>query len=220
MIIYNPNNLAILKERIIEAQNILDSIPARSTFITGSFLFNEQYKDIDVFVITRSNKPITHKNPKVKVTLLQFSKLHSLFYHSISKFCISKNILPTKTLRITTSDYWNIVNEIIPTIFNQKNKFHKDIRYLILYTEYLITSNILDTYALTTKLKNFKSYKDVLEYIKTNVPKAIATSVTKEYIKRFFYTKAGYYKDTLKYESHKYLYNLTHDVIREAYAHG
>ena len=56
MIIYNPSNNMILKERIDEAQKILDEIPAKSVFITGSFLFSEKYRDIDVFIITRSKK--------------------------------------------------------------------------------------------------------------------------------------------------------------------
>src|SRR3989338_5183617 len=53
MIIYNPHNNIILKKRIKEAESILNNIPAKHCFITGSFLFQEKYKDIDVFVVSR-----------------------------------------------------------------------------------------------------------------------------------------------------------------------
>jgi hypothetical protein len=46
--------------------------------------------------------------------------------------------------------------------------------------------------------------------------KTIAKHNNKAYLKRYFYTMAGFYKDMLNYESHKYLYSLTHEIIKEA----
>lgn len=210
----------ITKKRIAEVGKILDEIPARTVFITGSFLFSESYNDIDVFIITRSSKEFKSKNPKAKITKIPFNNLHSLFYHSISKSCISRNILPTKNLRVTAADFWNIVNEAIPMLFNHKRNFKKNIRYLVLYTEYFLNGIVLDSYGLDKKINEFKSFKEVLAYISTNIPFAILNRVHKGYIKRFFYTKAGFYKDTLSYTSHKYLYDLSHAIIKEASAYG
>src|SRR3989304_4253913 len=120
MIIYNPNNEEILKERIAEARQILDAVPAKYCFISGSFLYKRTYRDIDIFVITRSKKEIKLKNKKINVTKIDFNDLYSLFYHSVSKSCIAKNILPKKPLKITIVDYWDVINEAIPTIINQK----------------------------------------------------------------------------------------------------
>ncbi|MBS3136820.1 hypothetical protein J4232_00160 [Candidatus Woesearchaeota archaeon] len=53
--------------------------------------------------------------------------------------CVSKNMLPKKQLKVTLSDYWHVINEGIPTLLNQKSKYHKDVRFLILYTEYFKT---------------------------------------------------------------------------------
>ena len=36
------------------------------------------------------------------------------------KVCIAKNILPAKQLKVTFSDYWNVINEAIPTLMNEK----------------------------------------------------------------------------------------------------
>jgi hypothetical protein len=105
-------------------------------------------------------------------------------------------------------------------IFNEKKTFQKDIRYLVLYTEYLLNGVILDSYSLTKRVDGFKDYRSVLDYIKKNVPAAITKNTCNNYIKRFFYTQSGFYKDTLGYESHKYLYDISHNIIKEASIHG
>ena len=96
MMIYNPQNQKVLKERIRLAEELLSQIPAKYCFITGSFLYKEKYNDIDVFVISRSKKEFKVKNEKVKITIIDFNDLYSLFYHSVSKSCIAKNLLPQK----------------------------------------------------------------------------------------------------------------------------
>ena len=59
MIIYNPHNQILIQERIKQAEHILQQIPAKYCFITGSFLYKEKYKDIDIFIISRTKKEIT-----------------------------------------------------------------------------------------------------------------------------------------------------------------
>lgn len=214
MIIYNPQNKLILNKRIKKAQEILDSIPAKYCFITGSFLFNESYKDIDIFVISRTKKKIKINNNKINLTIIDFNDLYSLFYHSISKSCIAKNILPKKPLKVTIADYWNVINEAIPTILNEKNKYHKNIRFLVLYTEYFKNNQILDTYKLKKKIQSFKNFKEILKYVKNETPDAINRHTKKSYIKKYFYTQAGHYKGLIEYESQKYLYELSHNIIK------
>ena len=215
MIIYNPHKKRIIEKRINIVEELLNQIPAKYCFITGSFLYKEKYKDIDIFVVSRTKKKIKVKNNKVKITIIDFNDLYSLFYHSISKSCISKNILPTKPLKITISDFWHVINEAIPTLLNQKNKFHKNVRFLVLYTEYFKTNKVLDSFELYEKINQFKDYKSILKYIKENVPSLIKTKTKRSYLKRFFYTQAGYYKDLRDYSAQKFLYNLTHSITKD-----
>ncbi len=217
MIIYNPHNELILRERLKTAETILNSISAKHCFITGSFLHKEKFNDIDIFVISRSKKEINinklnYKN--INISIIDFNDLYSLFYHSVSKSCVSKNILPQKTLKVTISDYWNVINEAIPTLLNDKNKFHKNIRFLILYTEYFRTKEVLDTFQLSQKIEKFKNCNDIIKYIKTNIKKIIKENAKPSYIKRFFYTQAGFYKDSKEYEAQNILYDLTHNITR------
>ena len=217
MIIYNPHNTQMLKERIKLAKELLNLIPVKYCFITGSFLYKEKYEDIDVFVISRSKKKLERlrlENKKVKITRIDFNDLYSLFYHSASKSCISKNILPTKPLKVTISDYWHVVNEAIPVILNQKDNFYKDARFLVLYTEYFKANNILDTLQLTQKINEFKNYEELLKYAKMEIPLIINIKIKKSYIRRFFYSQAGFYKDMRSYKAQKFLYELTHLITR------
>lgn len=219
MIIYNPQNEKIIKERIEQAEALLSQIPAKHCFITGSFLFKEKYNDIDIFVVSRTKKNLKIANNKAKVTIIDFNDLYSLFYHSVSKSCVSKSILPQPPIKATISDYWQIVNEAVPTLLNQKNKFHKNVRFLILYTEYFKTGEILDTFQLAEKINFFKSYKEILDYVRTEIPGIIRKNIKQSYVKRFFYTQAGFYKDMQEYKAQNLLYELVHEVTR-GLAHG
>ena len=214
MIIYNPHNERLIKERVIQAEELLNQIPAKYCFITGSFLYKEKYRDIDVFIVTRSKQNISVKNKDVKITVIDFNNIYSLFYHSVSKSCIAKNILPTKPLKSTLSDFWNVINEAIPTLLNKKNKFHKNIRFLVLYAEYFMTGEILDTFLLDKKINYFKKYSEILEYIKNQLPKIVHNYAKPSYAKRFFYTQAGYYKGLKEYKAQSFLYDLTHEAIK------
>ncbi len=220
MIIYNPHNAELINERIKEAETLLNQIHTKYCFITGSFLFKEKYNDIDVFVVSRTKKGIKIKNKKVKITIIDFNDLYSLFYHSISKCCIAKNLLPQKPLKVTISDYWSVINEAIPTLLNQKDKFHKNVRDLVLYTEYFRTKEILDTFQLSEKINSFKSYKDILEYIKKEIPGLVNTNAASSYIKRFFYTYAAQYKELREYDAQNFLYELTHAITKNIVNNG
>jgi hypothetical protein len=202
-----------IRKREKQAEEIFAQLPYRYCFITGSFIYQEKYRDIDVFVITRSKKKIELKDKMVKVQTLDFNDLYSLFYHSVSKSCIAKNILPQKPLKVTLSDYWNTINETVPTIFNEKHRFRKYIRDVILYTAYFKTGQVLSSPELNEKINSFKSFSEVLDYINREVPEIVRKSASKSYIKRFFYTESGGYSDMLKYDSHRFLYELCHSAI-------
>ncbi|MBS3176589.1 hypothetical protein J4457_05125 [Candidatus Woesearchaeota archaeon] len=214
MIIYNPHNENIISERISQAELLLAQISAKYCFITGSFLYKEKYNDIDIFVISRTVKHLKVGASKAKITVLDFNDLHSLFYHSVSKSCVAKNILPSKPLKVTLTDYWDVVNEALPTLLNQKDRFHKNIRFLILYTEYFKTGQVLDTFQLAQKISSFKNYKEIMEYIKNEVPLIMGKHLKRSYLKRFFYTQAGYYRDSRSYAAQNFLYQLTHAAVR------
>ena len=213
MIIYSPDHM--IPGRIKEAEKILEKLPYRYCFITGTFLYNKKYKDVDVFAITRSKKKIQTKK-RIKLSIIDFNELHSLFYHSISKMCVAKEVLPKKELRATVANYWSIINETVPTLINEKENFRKAIRSLVLHTEYLENNKILNSYELRTLIHSFKNYGDVLEYIKIHAAIAIKNKAKEGYIKRYFYTQAGFHKHNIQYAGQKDLYDISHAIAQAA----
>jgi len=104
-------------------------------------------------------------------------------------------------------------------LLNEKDKFHKNVRFLVLYTEYFKTGEVLDTFQLNKKINYFKDYSEVMKYVKRELPNIINDYAKPSYIKRFFYTQAGYYKELKEYAAQSFLYELTHEVAR-GIAHG
>ena len=112
------------------------------------------------------------------------------------------------------SDYWSVINEAIPTILNNKDNFRKEIRFLVLYTEYLKNNLVLDTFGLKKKIDSFKDYQEVLDYTMKEAPDIICKRSRKSYIKRWLYTYSSYYEDLKEYYSHNILKSLALSVIR------
>jgi hypothetical protein len=211
MIIYNPRSIPILRERLVLAGKILAKVQLKHCFITGSFLYGEKYKDIDVFVVTRSKKPV---RAGLAIATIDFNDLHSLFYHSVSKSCVSKDILPAKPLKVTVTDYWSVINEAIPSVMNKKANYDKSIRFLVLYTEYFCTGQVLDTYELAQKTRGFKRPAQVLNYVCDKVPAVINSRLSKPYVRRFFYTQSGFYRNLSEYRAQDFLARLARLIAR------
>ena len=219
MIIYNPQDAPLRKERISAATALLEQIPSKHCFITGSFLYRAKYRDIDIFVVSRTKKRLAVKEQRANITMIDFNALHSLFYHSIAKSCIAKGILPSRPLKVTLADYWEVIAAAVPMLLNQKNAYRKEVRFLILYTEYFRTGKVLDSFQLDQKIRSFGNYRDILSYIGENTPKIMLRNGTRSYLMRFFYTQAGTYRDLRGYAAQDFLYNLAHQVTR-VLAHG
>ena len=121
-------------------------------------------------------------------------------------------MLTNKPLKVTIADYWQVINEGVPTLMNERDKYHKNVRFLVLYTEYFKTKNVLDTCQLAKKINEFGDYKEILDYVKIEVPSSIIKTIKPNYAKRFFYTQSGYYKSLLDYAAQNFLYKLTHAI--------
>lgn len=206
MYVYNPDK--IIPERIKQAENILKKIRVKHAFIGGSFLYKRRYKDIDLFLITRTKKEIEIEG--VQVSEIDFNKMHSLFYHSVTKMCVSKNILPKKDLKVTLKDYWKAINYAVPTMANERKS--KNAREVLLYTEYLQTGKILDSFELHNITKKM-SLKKMLSYIFQNSPNIFRKRMKKSYLFRFFYSYSGFYEDSREYDVYEFLYHFCHHII-------
>jgi hypothetical protein len=148
----------IIKERIPKALNIIRKLEIKhrhkKIILSGSFLFNKSFNDIDVFIFTKYDKEEYTKR-KVHVTFLPESALDSIFFASLSQISISnfsytiKNSFDLKLVDVMQT-YELLVNSII-----NKEDYERQLRDFILQTGYISNGTILNPkqlYAMKEKL--------------------------------------------------------------------
>ena len=116
----------MLKERIEKAIKILKKQSRKHRnkriLITGSFLLNKRYNDIDVFIITKKELD-DKKEGKVHINYLPENIETSLFFASLSRMCISNFFIDTKVHKekVDLSDLIKNYEEIVLFILNKEN---------------------------------------------------------------------------------------------------
>lgn len=153
----------IIESRILRATELLSKMKKKhknkKIMISGSFLFNKNYNDIDVFVFTKYRKEDYIKG-KIHVVFLPESSLDSMFFASISQISISNfSYTPNNDFRIDLKEMLQEYEILINHILN-KEEYAKELRTFLLKTEYVSKSIILNPkqlYKLKNRLKNQKS---------------------------------------------------------------
>ena len=158
----------ILDNRISEAVNILNKIKRKhknkKIMISGSFLFNRDYNDIDVFIFTKYNKE-DYKTGKIHVNFIPENAINSLFFSSLSKISISNfNYSRQNEFNIGLNDFIQNYELLINSILNNED-YQKELRDFLVNAEYASGEIILNTkqlYKLRKKVKNTKVISSTL----------------------------------------------------------
>ncbi|MFH0701571.1 MAG: hypothetical protein V2A62_03990 [Candidatus Woesearchaeota archaeon] len=186
----------ILPEKIEAAQKILQQMQNKhrqaKIMLSGSFLFQKEYQDIDIFIFSKYKKEDYHWK-KVHVTFLPETALNSLFFHSLRQISLSnfssgsKNDL-TISLKEILQAYELLVNEVL-----NKEDCQKNLRDLLLKVEYLSKNIILNPQQLYLLRKKF-SKKNILSLLQ----KYLADNLALNYSKKELILLKQYIKDYQK----------------------
>lgn len=159
----------IEKERLADATKILSEIQKKhrnqKIMISGSFLFNKKYKDIDVFIFSKYKKE-NYRKGKLHVIFLPLDSVNSLFFNSISKISISNFEFVKRTkFKVNIEDILQRY-ELLINMLNDEF-YEKEIRDFILEIEYFSKETILnprELYLLKNKLnrKNSEIISNIL----------------------------------------------------------
>ena len=144
----NVNGREFIKEqRMGEAVQIVHKLQqkhkGKKIILSGSFLFNKKYNDVDVFVFSKYSKE-EYKKGKIHVTFLPESAAESLFFSSLSKISVSNFNYDAKTefdidLNGVLQTYELLINAIL-----NKEDYEKNLRDFILQTEYISKGVVLN----------------------------------------------------------------------------
>lgn len=158
----------MIGNRIKTAVNILNKIKKKHKnkriMISGSFLFNKNYNDIDIFIFTKYDKEDYNKG-KIHVNFLPENAIDSIFFSSLSEVSISNFYYTNKNeFNIGLSNVLQNYELLINSILNREN-YQKELRDFLLNTEYISTGVILNTkqlYALRKKINRIKMISNTL----------------------------------------------------------
>lgn len=151
-------------KRIPQAVDIIKKLEKKhknkKIILSGSFLFNKTYDDIDVLIFTKYTKEDYQKG-KTHVTFLPESAIDSLFFNSLYRISISNFIYTKKNnFDVKLSDILQNYELLINSILN-KEDYEKLLRDFILQTEYISRGVILNP-------KQLYNMKEIL--LKKNIP--------------------------------------------------
>jgi len=176
----------IIKERIPKAIKILNKLKKKhkkkKIIISGSYLFNKTYNDIDVFIFTKYKKQDYRKN-NIHVNFLPEEAINSLFISSLSKISISNfKYKDNNTYNIDFKDLLLNYELIISHIIN-KEEYKKELRDLLIKIEYLSKNVILNPKQLY-ELSKVINKKDQIKIISNIFINGLVLTYKKELLKQ------------------------------------
>jgi hypothetical protein len=190
---YHITGTNMIPERITQAKTILKSLN-KPAFISGSFLYKQDYKDIDIFIITIKRKHMQKGNHHLTyITEHDLSKplFLSAAKYSVSTFSINiKPDIKREPLSEILLAYQLSINEVLD------NTDQKTLRQLIFYHAIYVKKEIPDSYTL------YKRWKELLKQPKKEKLKQV-TQLSKELLKALYspiylYRAASQFQNSIK----------------------
>jgi hypothetical protein len=188
----------IITSRLEKAINIIHKLEQKhknqKIILSGSFLFNNDYNDIDVFVFSKYDKKDYQKG-KIHVTFLKESALESLFFNSLCKISVSNfNYTTQNTFNIPLDNLFQTYELLINAILN-KEEYKKNLRDFILQTEYVSSGVILNPKQLYTITHKFSSKK--ITILSNKFINSLTLGYTNKILKTKLQTQVNEYKNLL-----------------------
>ncbi len=148
----------MIPERVEKTKIILKEINQPKAFISGSFLFNKEYNDIDIYIIGRHRK--SYRKDKKHFTVITEKDLRNPLFISALKYSIATFKPTTEPLikREAFGEIFFIYKWVINQILDQEDQ--KEIRNLIFQYYLQVQKKILDARELDTRFKEVKALSD------------------------------------------------------------
>lgn len=190
----------IIKERMPEAVKMLNKFSRKhknqKIMISGSFLFNEKYNDMDIFVFSRYKKE-DYKKGKIHVNFLPESALDSLFFSSLSQISISNFKYTLKTeFAIKLEDILQTYEILINYILNKK-EFTQELRKFFLEAEYFSKKVILNPKQLY-ELRKTATYKNIIKLLSDTLVNSLLYGYPRKKLQDNLKQHIGDYAELLK----------------------
>lgn len=188
--------------------------------ISGSFLYNKNYNDIDIFIISKYNKEDC-RDGKIHINYLPENIEKTLFFKSILAISIA-NFKSDKQIEeeFKIEDVLHLY-ELVVLLIIQKDDYLPELRELILRTEYTSGKVVLNSMQLKTItdriIKSKNPIKVINKYTITKIINSYKTSILKKALNKFTEKNKTAEKRQKIYENWK-IYNKTYKEALEVVA--
>ena len=156
----------MLPERVEEAKKMLKEMNQSKAFISGSFLFNEKYNDIDVYIIGEHRK--SYHKEKTHFTIITEKDLRNPLFVSAARYSVAtfkptiKPLIKREAFGEIFFTYKWIINQIL------EKEDQKEIRNIVFQYYLQVQKKILDAHELDLKFKEVKALPDDKKILEVN----------------------------------------------------
>lgn len=180
--------------------------------VSGSFLYNEEYNDIDIFVISKYDKE-DYREGKVHINYLPPDVEKTLFFQSIYAVSVSNFKPEGKTEEdFNISDVLSLY-EVVVLLILQKDDYLQELRDLILRLEYMSNRVILNSMQLkiiTDKITKSKHPVQVIsKYLIAKIINAYNRTLLRRTLNKFIEKNSSPEKGQRVYGNWR-IYNQTY----------
>lgn len=185
----------MLPERVAEAKKILKELGEARAFISGSFLYKKDYRDIDIFVLAKKRESHYAKNQHfnfITKKLLQHPIYLSSLKYSVSTF--SPEEIHPKWKRPSLEEVLMTYQLAINEILNKEEE--RTLRELLFMYHFYVGGVVLSSFALYQRSEELIK-KAATEKI-TEINETMKKLVLKLYTKSYLYVYLGRFVKMLK----------------------
>jgi len=208
----------IIESRLDEIKSILKKLSLKhknqKMMVSGSFLFNEKYHDIDVFVFSKYKKEDYFKG-KLHVSFLPESALDSLFFSSLSQISISNFVFEAKKeFVIDVKDLLQQFEILINQLFG-KEDCKTALRDFLLNAEFIAKGVVLNPKQLYD-LQNFYLSRKNPEIFSIEFINVLALRYNKSFLSRLLKKRIDDYENLSKQYKHSKSFELYINTYKQA----
>ena len=198
----------MLEERIPPAAAIIKKLEKKhkkkKIMVSGSFLFQKDYHDIDVFVFTKYHKE-DYFQGQVHVNFMPESALESLFFSSLSQISASNfTFTAKKDFALDFREFMQTYELLINYLLNRED-CQKELRDFLIKSEYLAKGVILNPKQLSHFKKIVIKQKKIITILSTIFIHTLILNSKKEFFKKLKERMADYQELSKQYQTAKNL---------------
>ncbi len=197
-------------------------LKSKLLFITGSFLHQQSFQDIDIFVISKYDKE-DYREGRFHINYLSEQAYGSLFLASAKKVCVSTTDFSALkiTEKIDFETYLSLYQELMNDIQNKSPGIKKTLREFLLQDAFLTQSPLPDSLELHQQVQGLLRVQNLQIILRKLFVRALVMHTpSKKEIITLREMIASYKELEKEYPQHQHYYGETIDTFQEVITIG